>query len=284
MAGDAANPNAAQAANWNGPHGKVWVQMQDALDRELADLGRAAEDALSAQPGERILDLGCGCGTTTLALARTVGPGGEALGLDLSRPMLEVARRRATEAGLAQARFVEADAQLFRPDPAGYDGAYSRFGVMLFADPVAAFVNIAASLRPRGRIALVVWRTPGENPAMSLPLTAAAHLLPATPPADPLAPGPFAFADPDRVRHVLAEAGLQKVQIEPCDTQTSAGGLDESVALYTRIGPVGRALREKPHLADVVTAAVREALAPFDTPQGVKLNAAGWIVTASKRA
>jgi SAM-dependent methyltransferase len=192
-----------------------------------------------------------------------------------------VGRRRAAEAGLAQARFVEADAQVHRPEPAGYDAAYSRFGVMLFADPAAAFANIAASLRSGGRMALAVWRTPAENPAMSLPLAVAGHLLPAMPPADPLAPGPFAFADPLRIRRVLGEAGLQHVEIAPYDVKTSAGGLDESVALYTRIGPVGRALRENPHLQEAVAAAVREALAPFDTAQGVKLDAGAWIVTAS---
>jgi len=274
--------NAAQAANWNGPQGQVWVDMQDALDRELAPLGAAGLQALDARPGERILDIGCGCGTTTLELARAVGPSGEALGLDISRPMLEVARRRAAEAGLSQARFVEADIQVHPLDPAGHDAAFSRFGVMLVADPVAAFANIAGALRPGGRITLVVWRGPELNPAMSLPLAAAKHLLPPMPPADPLAPGPFAFADRERILNILDGAKLEDARVRPFDGTTSAGDLDASVALYTRIGPLGRALRENPHLADAAATAVRDALVPFDTTDGVQLDAAAWIVQARK--
>lgn len=274
--------NSSQAASWNGPNGEVWVTMQDSLDRELAPLGEAAIEALGPRPGERILDIGCGCGTTTLALARVVGASGEALGLDISAPMLALARRRAADAGLAQARFVEADAQVHRLEPAAYDALYSRFGVMLFADPVAAFANIARALKPGGRLAFVCWRGPQENPSMSLPLAAAAHLLPPMPPADPLAPGPFAFADRERVLRILAQAGFADAAAQAVDRQISPGGLDESVALYTQIGPVGRALRANPRPAEAVSAAVREALLPFVTPLGVRLDAGVWLVTATR--
>jgi len=275
-------PNAGQAAAWDGPNGETWVRMQDALDRELAQLGQAALAALAPKPGERILDIGCGCGATTLELAHVVGPGGEALGVDLSQAMLAVGRRRAAEAGLAQARFVQADAQVFAPAPAGYDAAYSRFGVMLFADPVAAFANIARALAPGGRVAFVAWRTPRENPAMSLPMAAAGHLFPPMPPTDPLAPGPFAFADRDRVRRVLADAGFTGVEVERFDCKTVAGDLEESLDLYTQIGPLGRALREAPEKTQAARAAVRAAIEPFDTPTGVQFDAAAWIVTAAR--
>lgn len=270
-------PNAAQVAYWNDAAGQTWAEMQDALDRQLAPLGRAAMAALTPKPGERLLDIGCGAGQTTLELAAAVAPGGEVLGLDISRPLLEVARARPATPGVS---FVEGDAQTHAFEPAGFDGAFSRFGVMFFADPPAAFANIRSALKPGGRLAFVCWRAMAENPIMTAPLTAALAHLPAPSPPDPTAPGPFAFADPDRVRGILGQAGFEGIQLAPHDEKVGGGDLRTAVGLALRVGPLGMLLRENPDKRDDVVAAIREALARHEGPDGVKLDSATWIVTA----
>jgi SAM-dependent methyltransferase len=272
--------NSDQIALWNDKSGPTWVELQEQLDRQLAPLGERAQAALDPKPGERFLDIGCGCGDTTLELARAVGAGGEVVGVDVSRPMLEVARRRGAESGL-KVRFLEGDAQT-EPLEGGFDGLFSRFGVMFFADPVAAFRNLQGALKPGGRLAFVCWRPFQEAQLLSLPLTAALTVLPPPPPADPSAPGPFAFGDAERTRRILAEAGFSDIDIQPYDAPVGSGGLEETVALTQRIGPLGSLLREHPDRAPAAMDAVREALRPHDGPDGVKLNGAVWIVTARK--
>ncbi|MDZ4370946.1 MAG: class I SAM-dependent methyltransferase, partial [Phenylobacterium sp.] len=252
---------------------------QAPLDRQLEPLGRRVMAAIALQPGEQVLDVGCGAGATTLALAQAVSPDGAATGADISRPMLDIARTRS--AGLP-ATFLEADAQT-HPFPAGaFDAVFSRFGVMFFADPTAAFANLRRALKPGGRLGFVCWRTPAENPVMTLPMAAALPLV-ATPPAppEPGAPGPFAFADPERVRTILADAGFTHITVTPHDEKIGAGDLDTVLGLSLRIGPLGALLRENPDQRDAVIEAVRVALAPHEGPDGVKLDSATWIVTAS---
>ncbi|MGL4543820.1 MAG: class I SAM-dependent methyltransferase, partial [Polymorphobacter sp.] len=236
--------NAEQIDYWNAKAGETWARFQEQLDRQIAPLGAAGIRALAPQPGERILDIGCGCGATTLALAAEVAPGGSVLGLDISQPMLDVARRRA--AGVANVAFREADAQTDDFGRGGFDAIFSRFGVMFFADPQAAFANIATKLAPGGRLTFVCWRPLVENDWMRVPLAAALPLLPPLPPPDPLAPGPFAFADPDRVRALLTGAGWHSVNVEPWDADIGSGDLDATVDLTFRVGPLGMALREFP--------------------------------------
>lgn len=272
------NPNAQQVAYWNEAAGPTWAGLQSPLDRQLAPLGRAAMAALAPQAGERILDIGCGAGDTSVQLAQAVGPSGAVMGADISRPMLEVARRRAT--GIDNLSFIEADAQTHAFDAGSFDGVFSRFGVMFFADPPAAFANIRKALKPGGRLAFVCWRRPDENPIMTLPMMAAlAHVPPPTPP-EPGAPGPFAFADPERVRAVLGAGGFVDVTVTPHNEKVGAGDLDTMVGLSLKIGPLGALLREYPEKRDTVIASVREALAAHEGPDGVKLDSATWIVTA----
>jgi len=272
-------PNANQAAFWNDAAGRTWVEAQDPLDRQLEPLGRRGMAALAPAAGERVLDIGCGAGATSLALAEAVGPRGEVLGVDISAPLLDAARRRAR--GVANLRFAEADAQTYAFEAGAFDAAFSRFGVMFFADPAAAFGNIRRALRPDGRLAFVCWRKPEESPIITLPMQAAIpHLPEPPPPATPAAPGPFAFADPDRVRGILQTAGFKTIDLTPHDEKVGGGDLEAVVALAFKIGPLGALLRETPHLRPKVEAAVRAAMAAHDTPDGVKLNAAVWIVTA----
>lgn len=279
MATEAAN--AAQVEYWNAQAGQTWATFQDKLDRQLEPLGETAMDALAPQPGERIIDIGCGSGQTTLALAARVGDGGRVEGVDISVPMLEVARQRA--AAHPNIDFREADAQT-HAFPAGMaDGVFSRFGVMFFGDPTAAFTNIHKALRPGGRLAFVCWRPLKFNDWMTLPLKAAVEgggIEPPAPPADPLAPGPFAFADPDRVRGILGDAGFKDVEIKPHDAMIGGNPLDESVELALRVGPLGALLRENPDKRDQVVGAIRDLLAKHVGPDGVRLPGAVWIVTA----
>lgn len=268
--------NAQQVAYWNESAGPTWAELQAPLDRQLAPLGRRAMSELDLGPGRRVLDIGCGAGETTLSLAQT---GTEAVGVDISRPLLEIARSRSE--GRAEVTFLEADAQTHPFPPGSFDAVFSRFGVMFFADPAAAFANIRQALKPGGQIAFVCWRTPAQNPIMSLPMQAAlAHVDAPPAPPEPGAPGPFAFADPDRVRAILAAAGFENVAITAHDEAIGPGDLETTLALALRVGPLGALLRENPAKRDAVIAAVRAALAPYDGPDGVKLGSATWIVTA----
>jgi SAM-dependent methyltransferase len=272
-------PNADQDDYWNGRAGQTWAQLQTLMDRQLEPLGLEAQRVLNPKPGERLIDIGCGSGQTTLALAQAVGPQGSVLGLDLSRPMLDVAEKRAEAAGLP-ATFAARDVQTAQWDQA-YDGAYSRFGVMFFADPGAAFANIRKALKPGGRLAFVCWRPYDQNPWMAEPLKAAEAFLPPSPPSDPTAPGPFAFADPERVRGILAGAGFVDVEIAPFDTGVGSGDLEDAMLVAQRIGPLGAAIRENPEAAPKVLEAVRPVLETYVQPDGrVLMPAAVWIVSA----
>jgi SAM-dependent methyltransferase len=276
---DLAGPNADQAAYWNEAAGPTWVKLQALLDEELRGLGAKAMAALGPKPGERIIDVGCGCGDTTLELARRVGPTGHVLGVDISAPMLAVARERADTAGASHVAFAEADAQLHSFAPV--DGAFSRFGVMFFQDPVAAFANIRRVLTPTGRLVFVCWRTMAENPVMTVPFAAVLPLLPAPPvPPPPDAPGPFAFADRDRLDGILKAAGFSDIAIEPNDQPLGWGSLDDAVTVALNIGPLGAALRENPQLREPFEGKVREAFAGLAGPEGLFLDSATWIVTA----
>jgi SAM-dependent methyltransferase len=273
--------NAGQIDYWNATAGQTWAAFQSQLDRQLEPLGVAAMRVLAPMPGARILDIGCGCGHTSFALAARVGPSGAVLGVDISAPMLAVARQRVPASDSAAPGFRLADAQAEDLGEAAFDAAFSRFGVMFFSDPVAAFANIRRALKPGGRLAFVCWRPLPANPWMHVPLDAARPALPPLPPPEPNAPGPFAFADPDRVRAILTAAGFGAVEIAPFDTRIGSGGLEETLALTFRVGPLGAALRENPDHADAVTNLVRPALAAYLTPEGVMMPAAVWIVSAA---
>jgi SAM-dependent methyltransferase len=269
--------NAQQVAYWNESAGPTWAELNEPLDRQLAPLGRRAMAELDLGRGKRVLDIGCGSGETTVELALS---GAEALGVDISHVLLDVARRRVRDTGLA--RFLEADAQTWPFEPASFDAVFSRFGVMFFADPAAAFANIRRAMKPGGRLAFVCWRTPGENPIMSLPMMAAlAHIDTPPAPPEPGAPGPFAFADPERVKAILTAGGFHDITVTPHEADIGPGDLDTTLGLALKVGPLGALLRENPDRRDAVIRAVRAALAPHDGPHGVKLGSATWIVTAT---
>jgi SAM-dependent methyltransferase len=274
--------NSDQIAEWNGVLGERWAQMQMDLDRLISPYGEAGLKAAAVQPGERILDIGCGCGDTSLALARATGPEGSVLGVDVSRPMLEVARARAGSASLTNLSFVEADAATGAL-PSDQDLVFSRFGIMFFAAPVPAFAHIRRALRDSGRITFVCWRSLKENPWAMAPVSAARQVVDLAPAnADPHAPGPFAFADADRVRMILLEGGFRDVGAEPVNIPMYMGATARSAAEgAARTGPLGRIVREAgPEKLPAILAAVEAALAPHATANGVSLTGSVWVVTA----
>lgn len=280
------NQNAEQVRFWNEIGAPRWIAFQRALDGQLGPLGERTMDRAAIASGERVLDVGCGCGTTTLALAGRVGPAGSVVGVDVAAPMLEVGWEAARRAGVLNVRLEHADAQEHAFPPGAFDVVYSRFGVMFFTDPVAAFANLRSALGRDGRLAFVCWQAAEENPWVVLPMQAAAPHVPFPRPAGPDAPGPFSFADPDRVRRILDRAGFAAVEIEALREMISFGGpaagLDDVVELALHLGPVGAALREAdPALRPRVAAAIREAVAPLVTERGLEMGSAAWIVTGS---
>jgi SAM-dependent methyltransferase len=198
--------------------------------------------------------------------------------------LLGLAAQRAEAAGLS-VRFEAADAQTADFAVLGggaFDAAFSRFGVMFFADPVAAFANIRKAVKPGGRLAFVCWRPPEENPLMTAPMKAVAHLLPPQPPSDPTGPGPFAFKDPERVRAILGEAGFTAVAIRPFDARVGGWTPQEAMVVAQRVGPLGGLLRENPDLRPKVLETVAQVIASHADADGkVRMGAAVWIVTAT---
>jgi SAM-dependent methyltransferase len=275
--------NADQIAYWNGPGGQHWADRQQTQDIVLAPVSGVLIDRAKVKAGERIVDVGCGCGSTTIALARKVGPAGHVLGIDISAPMLARARQMAP-AG-TPVDFVLADATVYPFDPASFDLLASRFGVMFFAEPAVSFANMRRALRPAGRLTFACWREPRDNPFFMAPLQAVYKHAPKLPQLGPEDPGPFSFASEARVHRILGEAGFSRIEMEPCNLSLDIAvgrGLDAAVEAALEIGPAARAVAEQP--PDVRAAAaisIRDALAPFARGQAVPLAASIWIVTAS---
>jgi ubiquinone/menaquinone biosynthesis C-methylase UbiE len=274
--------NIDQIAYWNGPGGQRWADRQRAQDILLGPVADILIDRASPRAGERIIDVGCGSGATTIAFAQKVGPSGHALGIDVSGPML--ARARQSAPAQLPIDFVLADATIYPFDPASSDLLASRFGVMFFADPAASFANMRKALRRSGRLAFACWREPRDNPWMMAPLQAVYKHVPKLPQQGPEDPGPFAFASEARVNRILSEAGFTGIAMEPCPLSFDiaiGGGLDAAVQGALEIGPASRALEGAP--ADVRAAAarsIREVLAPFVRGQAVMLAGSIWLVTA----
>ena len=274
--------NADQIAYWNGPAGQRWADRQQVQDILLAPVADVLIDRAKPEIGERILDVGCGSGATTIAFARKVGPTGHVLGVDISGPMLARARQNAPPELAVD--FALADATVHAFDPADFDLLASRFGVMFFAEPELSFANMRKALRSSGRLAFACWREPRENPWMMTPLQAVYQHAPKLPQPGPDDPGPFAFATEARVHRILSRAGFTGIAMEPCNLALDIAigrGLDAAVQGALEIGPASRALEGQE--ADVRAAAagsIREVLAPFAKGQTVPLGASIWLVTA----
>jgi ubiquinone/menaquinone biosynthesis C-methylase UbiE len=279
----AADPNADQIAYWNGGGGLRWLDRQQQQDTMLAPIADILLDRAAPRVGEIVLDIGCGCGATSIALAQRVAPTGHVLGVDVSAPMLERAhQRRPPELPI---EFVLGDATTYAFEPGRADLLCSRFGVMFFADPVRSFAHMRSGLRPGARLAFACWREPRENPWLLVPLQEAYRHVPRLPQLGPEDPGPFAFAEQRRVRAILEQAGFSAIRLEPVDLSLDlANGLGLAAAVQTAvgIGPASRALDgQPPELRAAAAESIRAALARHQVGDAVPLAGALWIVSAT---
>jgi ubiquinone/menaquinone biosynthesis C-methylase UbiE len=271
--------NNEQTALWNGRAGRAWVEAQEVIDQVLKPFEDLLVEVVCAGPGQRVLDVGCGTGSTTLAVARLLGATGHCVGVDISDPLIAAARARAEREG-TPASFIRADAQIHPFEPASFDVIMSRFGVMFFDHPVLAFANLRRAARDDAALRFIVWRSAAENPFMTTAEHAAAPLLPNMPARQPGAPGQFSFADRHRFAAILEESGWAGIDIRPIDVECTLPE-KELVGYFTRLGPVGLVLQE----ADERTRAqvidtVRPAFDPYVHGTEVRFAAACWMVSA----
>ncbi|AIO39645.1 SAM-dependent methyltransferase [Burkholderia latens] len=271
--------NEAQSALWNGPSGSAWVDAQRSLDRMFEPFEALLADAAMAASASSVLDVGCGTGAVTLALARRLGARARCTGVDISARMIVAARARAEREGV-DAGFTHADAQTHVFAPGRFDLIVSRFGVMFFDDPVRAFANLRHAARANGQLRFVAWRGAADNPFMTTAERVAAPLLPHLPPRRPGAPGQFAFGDRQRIASILSDSGWADIAIEPIDIACAlpASALDDYIA---RLGPVGLALCQVDDATRRrVLATVRAAFERYVQGADARFDAACWLVTA----
>ncbi len=268
-----------QPALWNGAGGRGWVGLQDLLDQMYQPLEDLLVDAIRSETTRRVLDVGCGTGSTTVAVARRLGASGSSTGIDISEPMIAAARARGERQGRS-VTFIVGDAQTYPLERASFDAVISRFGVMFFADSVAAFTNLRGAATGGAMLRLIVWRSAAENPFMTTAERAAAPLLPDLPLRRPNEPGQFALADRDRVRRILADSGWSEIDIQPIDVPCA---MPESalVRYLTELGPVGRTLEQATdEVRARVVAAIRPAFDPYVRGAEIRFDAACWTVGA----
>ena len=278
--------NANQIADWNGQSGERWVANQDRLDAMLEVFGQAAIEAAAPAAGERVLDIGCGAGASSFALAACVGAGGQVVGLDISEPLIDRARALAPQE--TSALFRLADASRAELTVGTFDILFSRFGVMFFDDPTGAFAHLRRALRPGGRVAFVCWRSAAENDWMRLPMSALEGIVPLVAPPATGAPAPFSFGDREQVTRILTAAGFTGIAITPFDAsfpfgkgQTRELAIDDAVKMAMESGPLSRSLAVQPDdIRARALTAVRAAFAGCPGEQSVMLDGAAWIVMA----
>jgi len=277
-------PNAAQIESWDGPGGQHWVAEAERYDRMTGSFGERIIEAVVPRPGERVLDVGCGNGAVALAASALVAPGGSVMGLDISGPMLAYARRRAEQADTASVSFRKGDAQVYPLPPASFDAVVSRFGVMFFDDPVAAFANLGRALRPGGRIAFACWRDLSVNDWLMVPAGAALQFVPMPDLGQPGAPGPFSLAGPDRVHQVLRDAAFAQIALEEVVRPMPMGSSADDVLAFMRGTELAQVLMTgvDPGIAEQAWAAVKAALQAHAEPGGITLAGTAWLVTARR--
>jgi SAM-dependent methyltransferase len=275
--------NEAEVTYWNSAGGRRWVERQQSQDIILGPILQATLERGQLRQGESVVDIGCGTGASSIALAERAGPPGQVLGVDVSAPMLARAAERVPPG--ARIKFVCADATTYRFEPAASDLLFSRFGVMFFAEPVRAFANLRTALKRSGRLAFACWRKFDENPWLQVPLRAALEHVPPLPRPGPEDPGPFSFASEQRVRRILNDAGFQSVILEPHDFDLDiacGGGIEEGLEAAMALGPTSRALQDQgPEMRVAVATSICRALQPFQRGKQVVLAGAIWLVTAN---
>jgi SAM-dependent methyltransferase len=273
-------PGGDQTALWNGTSGRAWAELQESLDAMFHPFEALLAEAVPTGSASRVLDVGCGAGSTTLAAARRLGTGGYGVGIDISEPLITAASARAGR-GDAPARFIRGDAQTHPFERALFDVIISRFGVMFFDDSVAAFTNLRRAAKPNAHMRFIAWRSPADNPFMTTAERAAAPLLPSLPVAQPDAPGQFGFQDERRIRTILDGSGWTEIDIEPIDVACVLPEKDLPRYL-TLMGPVGRLLQGMDSSSkQQVLGTVLPAFAPYLRDANAHFTAACWMVDAT---
>ena len=278
--------NKNQRDFWSGKGGDIWVERQNAMDTMLSHLGEAALNKLNLNEGENVLDIGCGCGHTTLNIAKRISPDGQVTGLDISEPMLKRAKESANEMSISNASFNCVDVQTDDIGEEVYSAAFSRFGVMFFEDPVAAFCNINKSLITGASLSFVCWQSPTVNPWQSLFVQEVKKFidLPSPPPRSP---GPFAFMESEYVSSILEESNFQNIMIEGHDAEVnmfSGRSLSDSVKDYISINPVVSGMLKdstEQEKTEIINSAI-EAFSPYYSAKGLMFPSATWLVTTTK--
>jgi SAM-dependent methyltransferase len=269
---------------WNGPGGDRWVALQARYDAQLDPISMPLVEQMATEPEVRVLDIGCGSGSMALSIARSRTGHGHVTGLDISSPMLDLARRRAVRDGIERVTFVRADAQSHTFEPDSVDVVVSRFGVMFFDDPVAAFTNLRHGVIGGGRLRCLVWQSPDENEWVRVPSQIASRIVELPPHGD--GPGPFGLADPDRLRRILIDAGWSVDEIDPVRGDFAVGGpspYDDAIEFVIGGGPLARGIADAGEAAiEQVAAALTDELVGFYDGSELRMGYAAWLVEATR--
>ena len=245
MAEAAADANAEMRRYWNTVAGPRWVGLGGLVERRNGEVNGLLLRYLRLKGGEQVLEIGCGTGATTVPVAEALGPSGAVVAADISGPMLAAARRTVAEAGVHNVTLVEADAQTHAFPAGRFDLVFSRFGVMFFADPYAAFANLIGALKPGGRLCFACWAPLADNEHMLLPYEVALKRLGPPAPRAPRDPGPFAFAERDYVQEFLGRAGFEEITVAAEHPDMIGGTPDEEAHYALTMGPAMRLIEDK---------------------------------------
>lgn len=277
--------NANMDEFWNGTGGEKWLLFQEAMDESLRPFGHQALAFAAIRAGENVLDIGCGCGDTSIEIARRVGADGSVQGVDISAPILARAKSQAEILTVPNLSFEHGDAQVCPLRPEYFDLVFSRFGIMFFDDPVAAFTNLRRAMKLGGRLVFICWQPIIDNEWVTISLDVVARHITLPPPPGPQDSGPMSFGKPERVNSVLSAAGFTDIAVSDFSSMFTIGNsIDQAVDFLTQMGPASGAIAKSDtsdRTKSEIAADLRNALSKFSHVEGVTLGAATWIVTAS---
>ena len=274
--------NQEQKEFWNEKKGEIWVSLESKIDKMLGPLGDQAIKILKPKVGEKILDIGCGTGSTSQTLSKLVGESGIITGIDISKPILNFAQKQKENKKIKNINFIQADAQNHQFSDLNFDAVFSRFGIMFFEDPISAFKNIKKSLSCNGRLTFVCWSKSEDNDWMNLSSNVASQFLELPPKANPKEPGPFALEDYFYIEEILIKSGWKNIKIKAYKENIVIGEtLDHAADFLSRMGPMSVPFENaNEQTKEKVISALKECYSKYFTPKGVEFHFSSWIVSA----